>query len=174
MTLNNSVVHHRRSIRLKAYDYSQAGLYFITICSYKGECLFGKIDNDGMVLNEVGEIINDEWIKSQTIRKEIEMGVFVIMPNHFHGIVRIVGANGRSPLQEPRIHMGAATLSSLVAGFKSACTKKINQIRNMPGVPVWQRNYYEHVIRDEESHRNISEYIINNPLKWNDDEYYEK
>ncbi len=169
----NSQKHHRRSIRLKDYDYSQPGVYFVTICSWNRECLFGEIVDGEMRLNEYGMILQKEWLKSSEIRKEIELDEFVIMPNHFHGIVCInvtgnikfpVGANGRSPLR-----MKPKSLSSFMAGFKSSVTKQINQIRNHPGLPVWQRNYYERVVRNEMELFKIREYIQNNPMQWDID-----
>ncbi|MFN9406925.1 MAG: transposase, partial [Dolichospermum sp.] len=184
------------SIRLKGYDYSQSGLYFITICCYQRECLFGNIMNSQIILNNFGQLIKEEWLKSAEIRKEIEFDDFVIMPNHFHGIVIInqeinsdfmkndvdfqdnnVGANGRSPLQQiqssrPKISMKPKSISSLIAGFKSATTKKINIIRNTPQNPVWQRNYYDHIIRNDESLARIREYVQNNPLSWENDQLH--
>jgi REP element-mobilizing transposase RayT len=128
-----------------------------------------------MLLNPYGEIVEEEWLRSAQIRKEIELDQFVVMPNHFHGILMIkenrmqtVGATGRSPLQ-PR---GPAkkSLCSWGAGFKSSVTKRINEVRTTPGSPVWQRNYYEHVIRKEIDLEEIREYIENNRAKWLEDE----
>lgn len=192
----NPDIHKRQSIRLKGYDYSQSGLYFITICCYQRECLFGNIINSQIILNNFGQLIKEEWLKSAEIRNEIEFDDFVIMPNHFHGIVIInqeinrdfmkndvdfqdnnVGANGRSPLQQiqssrPKISMKPKSISSLIAGFKSATTKKINIIRNTPQNPVWQRNYYDHIIRNDESLARIREYVQNNPLSWENDQLH--
>lgn len=192
----NPDIHKRQSIRLKGYDYSQSGLYFITICCYQRECLFGNIINSQIILNNFGQLIKEEWLKSAEIRKEIEFDDFVIMPNHFHGIVIInqeinsdfmkndvdfqdnnVGANGRSPLGQiqlsrPKISMKPKSISSLIAGFKSATTKKINIIRNTPQNPVWQRNYYDHIIRNDESLARIREYVQNNPLSWENDQLH--
>ncbi|KOR35629.1 transposase [Planktothricoides sp. SR001] len=187
----NPDIHKRQSIRLKGYDYSQSGFYFITICCYQRECLFGDIINSQIILNNFGELVKKEWLKSAEIRKEIKLGEFVIMPNHFHGIVIInqtnnnynhvhtndVGANGRSPLQEiqsspQQISMTPKSLSSLIAGFKSATTKKINIIRNTPKTPVWQRNYYDHIIRNDESLERIREYVQNNHLSWENDQLH--
>jgi REP element-mobilizing transposase RayT len=193
----NPDIHKRQSIRLKGYDYSQSGLYFITICCYQRECLFGNIINSQMILNNFGQLIKEEWLKSAEIRKEIELDDFVIMPNHFHGIVIInqeinsdfmkndvdfqdnnVGANGRSPLLQqiqsspPKISMKPKSISSLIAGFKSATTKKINVIRNTHQNPVWQRNYYDHIIRNDESLARIREYVQNNPLSWENDQLH--
>ncbi len=179
--------HHRRSIRLRGYDYTQPGAYFITMCTHNRECLFGDIANGEMVLNEWGKMVWDEWFKSQSIRNEITLydNEFAVMPNHIHGIVWIVntdnigvndvGATGRSPLPLPMtqpIGSPKRSLSSFVAGFKSAVTKQINQLRQTPGMPVWQRNYYEHIIRNNNELHRIQQYIINNPKNWELDENY--
>ncbi len=170
--------HHRRSIRLSGYDYSQAGYYFVTICCYHRQCLFGDIFDGVMQLNRYGAIVEKEWLRSSLIRQEIELDKYVVMPNHFHGIVTInpVGANGRSPLQllNPTKFpsMKPKSLSSLMAGFKSAVTKQINLIRDTLGTKIWQRNYYEHIIRNERSLNNIRQYIINNPLSWDNDQLH--
>ena len=176
----NPEKHHRRSIRLKNYDYSKSGAYFVTVCTKDRQCLFGKIFDGNMILNEFGKIVYDEWFLSVKIRNEIELyeNEFVVMPNHIHGIVwinadnilhngNIVGATGRSPLQygPPK-----KSLSSFVAGYKSAVTKQINQFRKTPGVSVWQRNYYEHIIRNEIELNKIRNYILNNPHNWETDD----
>jgi REP element-mobilizing transposase RayT len=166
---------NRRSIRLKEYDYSQAGAYFVTICTNNRECLFGEIMGGKMVLNKLGEIVEEEWEISSRIRSEIELHSFVIMPNHIHGIMvirdhRSVGATGRSPLHAFHRTLPPKSLGAFVAGFKSSDTKKINHLRATPGQPVWQRNYYEHVIRNEIDLEEIEEYIQNNHLKWLEDE----
>ncbi len=174
--------HHRQSIRLSGYDYSQSGAYFVTICADRRQCLFGDVVDGRMVLNQYGAIVADEWQKSSVIRQEIELDGWVVMPNHFHGIVIInntvganvnnhvganddhVGANGRSPLR-----MKPKSLSSLMAGFKSITTKKINILRDSPRTPIWQRNYYEHIIRNQDAMDKIRQYIVNNPLSWEND-----
>ncbi|HGY11191.1 MAG TPA: transposase [Desulfobacterales bacterium] len=151
--------HGRRSIRLQGYDYSQAGLYFITICTKDGEHLFGEITDGKMVLNAFGKIADNEWLKTGEIRDNVELSEYVIMPNHIHGIIvlndLIVGAHCNVPLHEPQIEQfGKSTKNSIptiVKLYKSAVTKKINILRNTPGIPVWQRNYYEHIIRNEKS-----------------------
>lgn len=175
---------HRRSLRLKGYDYSQAGAYFVTVCAYDKECLFGEIENGVMRLNEYGEIVASEWMRSAEVRLEIECGEFVVMPNHFHGIVRIVGAYGNTPLsrddQQRAYCHGRAychtplrspsrNIGAMVRGFKGAASRRINQIRNTPGALVWQRNYYEHVIRDDADYNCIAEYVANNPQRWMED-----
>ena len=170
--------HHRRSIRLKGYDYSQPGAYFVTICVDQRQCLFGDVVDEQMILNQYGAIVADEWQKSPTIRREIELDAWVVMPNHFHGIVIItndsVGANGRSPLQRDGspLQMKPKSLSSLMAGFKSVTTKKINILRDAPGTKLWQRNYYEHIIRNQDTIDKIRHYIVNNPISWSIDQLH--
>lgn len=170
--------HHRRSIRLKDYDYSQVGMYFITICPHNRECLFGEIKNGQMVLNEYGKIVKNEWMKSTEIRNKIKLDEFVIMPNHIHGII-IITDDGRGTLQRaPTVEQFGKPVSNsiptIIRLFKSATTKQINQIRHTPTIPVWQRNYYEHIIRDEDNLNQIREYIINNPVKWELDSNHPK
>jgi REP element-mobilizing transposase RayT len=188
----NPYVHHRHSIRLKDYDYSQAGAYFVTICAWQRECLFGAIVDGEMVLNDVGRIVADEWEKTATIRKNVELEVFGIMPNHFHGIILLYDFVGATPVARPvgitnnvgyciktennvktrATHRVAPTgpmvgsIGAIMAQFKSITTKRINIIRTNPGCPVWQKNYYERVIRDESELSRAREYIVNNPMKW--------
>jgi putative transposase len=168
--------HHRRSIRLKGYDYSHTGVYFITLCTYDRECLFGEIVRGTMQLNKFGEIVAEEWLKSVEIRQEIELDNWVIMPNHFHAIVIIDRAiSDRGECNSPessdssksdKIQMRPRSLSSLVTGFKSSVTRRINQNRNHSDCPVWQRNYYDHIVRDTDSWEKIFNYIDANPSNW--------
>jgi putative transposase len=173
----NPAVHHRRSIRLNGYDYSDPGAYFVTICTYDRICLFGKITNGEMKLNGYGDIVRDEWEKSPLIRAEIELGPFVIMPNHFHCIIKIIDlANDRRGVRPdaPTRRPGPSKYSvgAWAAGFKSVVTKRINLLRKTPGSPVWQRNYYEHIIRNETSYNAIAAYIANNPAQWEQDSLF--
>ncbi len=157
----------RRSIRLQNYDYALAGAYFITIVTQDRKCLFGGIVDGEVRLNDCGQTVQDEWEKSAQIRKEIELAAFVVMPNHVHGIVVITDgmgrATGRSPLQS-----GPAkrSLGAFVGGFKAVVSKRINASRSLPGTLVWQRNYFEHVIRNEDSLHRIRQYILDNPMRW--------
>lgn len=175
---------HRRSLRLKGYDYSQAGVYFVTICAYDRKCLFGEIESGLMRLNECGETVAAEWMKSAEVRSEIECGEFVVMPNHFHGIVCIVGAYGNTPISRDEHKMAyshnkgvspyaptspSRNVGAMVRGFKGAASRRINEIRNTPGAPVWQRNYFEHVIRDDADYNRIAEYVADNPQRWMED-----
>lgn len=167
---------HRKSIRLKGYDYSQEGAYFITICTYNRECILGNVVNGKMQLNKYGEIVETEWLRTAKMRDNVELDVYIIMPNHLHGILFIVdkcrGTMHRAPTTNhiPKYESFGKPVSgsipTIIRGFKSAVTKQINEIRHIADVPVWQRNYYEHIIRYEEELNKIREYIINNPLKW--------
>lgn len=162
--------HRRRFIRLPDYDYAQTWSYFITVCIQDRDCLFGEVVDGEMRLNEAGVIVHEEWLRTEAIRPEVKLDIFQVMPNHVHGIVFItvgtpgmVGAHGCAPL-----HRAPKSLGSLVAGFKSAATKRINQARGTPGQPVWQRNYYERVIRNERELDAMRQYILDNPAKWSE------
>lgn len=172
----------RHTIRLTDYDYSQEGLYFVTICCQDKICRFGNISNSEVILNESGKIAHDEWLNTPQLRPNIELGTFIIMPNHIHGIIivrnQIVGTNCirpnidkngvcNTPLQPP-----SQTLGAIIRGYKSAVTKQIKQLNNVSDIRLWQRNYYEHIIRNEASFSNISDYIVNNPYNWENDDYY--
>ncbi len=168
--------HHRRSIRLQGYDYSQNGAYFVTICTHSRECLFGGIIDGQMVMNNRGMTAHDEWVKTVEMRENIELDEFVVMPNHIHGIIVIHDGRGtmhRAPTAEQFGKPTSKSIPTIIRGLKSAVTKRINGIRKTPGFPVWQRNYYEHIIRDEQSMEKIREYIVNNPLNWERDEMHQ-
>lgn len=179
--------HHRRSIRLKAYDYTQSGAYYVTIVVYQRQHLFGEVVNGEMQLNELGQIAYDEWFKTAILRPYVELheDEFVVMPNHVHGIIwidnndggeftAIVGARRRraptdnmEQFRKPVSH----SIPTIIRAYKSAVTYAVNALQNQRGAILWQRNYYEHVIRDEKDLRAKRDYIMSNPLNWeNDDE----
>ncbi|MDH7464446.1 hypothetical protein QEG73_24330 [Chitinophagaceae bacterium 26-R-25] len=164
----NPNVHHRRSIRLQGYDYSQAGLYFITLCCHEKNHLFGKIENNQMLLNEAGAIAYDEWFKTPEVRPNVALAEFVVMPNHIHGIIIIKHSESVTQSAINRFNGTSHTIGAIVRGYKSVVTQKINSTYEHP-ITVWQRNYYEHIIRTEESYHNIANYIINNPANWQND-----
>ncbi len=170
--------HHRRSIRLKNYDYSQPAAYFITICTHNRECIFGEIVDGKMVLIAFGEIAKQCWIEIPQHFPQVQLDAFVIMPNHVHGIIIIndVGAIHELPLQmnqnEFIHHRRKMLIPKIIGRFKMNLAKQINQIRQSPGTSVWQRNYYERIIRNDYELNQIREYILNNPLQWELDEYY--
>jgi len=300
----NPNIHHRRSIRLKGYDYSQAGLYFMTICCQNKACLFGEIINGEMILNDAGKMIDKEWLKLTDRFKNIQLHEHIVMPNHFHGIIQITNDNVGAPLVGAQNNMGIEnindtennidvpnnngnnvrsqknvhpqndiqpqkgqpqgiaptglekhadaqkmdlqndvdgqnnvgaplvgaqnnmdsqnnmgteintdatndnsqndiqpqkgqpqgiaptgsekhtdatkkTIGDMMDAFKSITT--VEYIRGVENFgwqrfngKMWQRNYHEHIIRNEQSYQTIAEYIINNPAKWNEDKFYTK
>ncbi len=197
--------YRNESHRLKNWDYSRDGQYFITINTYDRVCLFGNIVEGKMVLNDFGRIATDEWFKSFEMRDELSMGEFVLMPNHLHAIVGLepLGTHGRASLKVPDqmvsinksktneksqnwmnhqpqpFQRKPKSISSFVAGYKYVVLNKIDHLIDEHRIPrqkfnrrnpLWQVNYYDHVIRDGRSYENIVEYIRKNPKKWNDDE----
>ena len=174
--------HNRRSIRLKGYDYTRSGFYFITICCYQKQCFFGEIVDEKMWLNQYGEIVSKtyQWLSQRYFY--VHLDEWIIMPNHFHGIMVLTdtpcrGESRIAPTNRNNLiltdqnlpinpELKRKSLGRLIGAFKTVSTKKINFIRNAPGTPIWQRNYYEHIIRDEESLNRIRKYIINNPWSW--------
>ena len=179
----NSNIHRRRSIRLKGYDYSQAGLYFVTIRVDNGKSLFGDIVDGKMILSAFGEIANTLWYEIKNHIHNVRLREFVVMPNHIHGIVEItnhvangvlVGARHASPLQHGiNNRRGGAcpapTLGTIIGSYKSAVSKHIRQLGFVEF--EWQRNYFEHIIRNENSYEYIANYITNNPATWENDRF---
>ena len=224
---------HRHSIRLKGYDYTNPGSYFITICSLNREAIFGHIVDQRIVLNCWGIIVSEEWSRTFNMRPGLRSEAFIIMPNHVHGIITIMGntkikhanpkptailtesadagrrgmvhpcrgtvhraptmSNGMefeplpenpdvqfSPLSPHKFGKHAEQFGKPISGsiptiirfFKSAVTKRINELPGASGIKVWQRNYYEHIIRTETALNQISKYINENPLKWPTDPFY--
>lgn len=153
---------HRRSIRLAGYDYSQAGLYFVTICAKDRKSMFGRVEHDNVLLNDVGNVVKKCWLQIPEHYPNVVLHEFIIMPNHIHGIIELVGANNNSPLQAKGT---SGTIGAIVRGFKIGTTKALYG-------SVWQRNYHEHIIRNAVAYHKILEYIITNPLRWEDDCYH--
>jgi putative transposase len=149
-------IHHRRSIRLQGYDYSQAGAYFVTICTQNRECLFGDIVNGGMRLNEAGRVVESVWDGLPGHYAHVELDAMVIMPNHFHGIIVL------APTPAAVRH----GLSEIVRALKTFSSRRINEMRQSTGAKLWQRNYWEHIVRNEPELNRIREYIHNNPAQW--------
>ena len=157
---------HRRSIRLRNYDYSRAGVYFITVCTKGQELLFGEVNDGEVELSEFGRMSAEEWLNSARIRIEIELDAWIVMPNHVHGIVIIVNKRCRGDRPVARSGPRPSSLGAMMAGFKPATTKRINTMRGTPGASVWQRNYYEHVIRHESALDRIRQCTADNPKRW--------
>jgi REP element-mobilizing transposase RayT len=209
MSKYNPAIHNRRSIRLKGYDYSRAGLYFITICCQDRACLFGKINDRKMILNQAGQMIEMQWQALPDRFKNIDLHAYIVMPNHFHAILEIVNVptvrkttievgckftdssveglvnesadkSGEDSIGES---VGASlvdaythcpTLGDIIGAFHSIVTVEyIRGVKDKGWTPfngkLFQRNYYEHIIRDERSYQTISQYITDNPAKWEND-----
>jgi REP element-mobilizing transposase RayT len=170
--------HHRRSIRLHGYDYSNEGLYFLTICCQDMQCFLGHINNDVMVLNDCGDVANECWQKIPEHFPNAILHEYVIMPNHIHGIVELatkgtpdVGAENLLPLREHKFQkVIPRSIASIVKGFKIGVTKWARTNTSISA--FWQRNYYEHIIRNQDSYQKISSYIISNPANWEKDKFY--
>jgi putative transposase len=191
----NPNIHHRKSIRLKGYDYSRKGLYFVTICCKNRACLFGKIESGEMFLNDAGNMIEKWYFELENKFPDIKCQEMIVMPNHIHFIIEntsdiaTVRANlGVRPDDTGQTHRSAPTETSeqifgehigsplhrVIQWFKTMTTNEyIRGVKNLGWEPfykkLWQRNYWEHIIRNENSYQNISNYIINNPSKWKED-----
>jgi putative transposase len=161
----------RRSIRLPEWDYACEAAYHIILVTEARLCIFGDVVDDAVILSPCGQIIQDEWLASATIRREIRLDTHIVMPNHLHGIVWIQGPPPtEKPAQRPARGPTPKSLASLVGGFKSATTRRIRALLQMPETAVWQRNYYERVIRDERELVATRQYILDNPARWAEDE----
>ena len=179
MRTNRQSFSFRRSIRLPDYDYSQAGAYFVTLCSHRKACIFGEIIDGDMRLNALGSIVSLQWQRTAHVRTSVKLDAFAIMPNHVHGILFIhvniirdtpYPSAKRDPKQKAELHSGS--LGAIIGQFKSAVTRQARRLEGMHDVQIWQRNYYEHVIRSEESLYDIRKYIAENPSRWSDDSLY--
>ena len=176
----NPTIHRRKSIRLQGYDYSQAGAYFITVCTHSRAPLFGEIVDGVMVLNTAGQIVEKCWCAIPEHFPQVTLDEFVVMPNHVHGIItvgvnNVVGANDYLPqpskkTPRPLQHGTSRTIGSMVRGFKIGVTRWFRANTDIHA--VWQRNYYEHIIRNEDAYLKIAEYIQTNPQRWETDTYY--
>ena len=164
------------SKRLPSHDYSQPGAYFVTICAAERQCLFGEIVDGQMKLNRDGLIVAKQWAGLPGHHVNVSLDEFVIMPNHVHGILFLsngspssVGA-GFQPADASHPTKPKHGLPEIIRGFKTYSSLEINRLLGTPGNPVWQRNYYEHVVRTEDDLDAIRRYIVENPLKWAEDE----
>jgi putative transposase len=171
-------IHHRRSIRLKGFDYSSNNAYFITVRVEKRQCLLGEIVNAVMVLSECGKIIVECWNDLPNHYSNIQLDQYVVMPNHFHGIIQIGGELKDGPKitkeggLETRPYGRTRGLAEIVRGFKIFSARRINTMLWISGKAFWQRNYYEHVIRNDNDSNRIRQYIVTNPANWQSDTLY--
>lgn len=172
----------RKSLRLKDFDYSQPGAYFVTIVAHQRECLFAKIPWQDVAemdtftaikLTAFGEAVLFTWGDLVNHVRGIELGPFVVMPNHVHGIIYIIETeDGVGAGSVPAPGLRKVTLPEIVRQVKTHSGRRINALRGTPGAPVWQRNYYEHVIRNQKELQRIADYIMDNPRRWMEDPEY--
>ncbi len=171
------------SVGLKGYDYSGHSAFFVTMVTFHRVCIFGEIVNGEMRLNDLGLIAREEWLQSTILRPNVQLNPneFVVMPNHIHGIIWIIeddnsrGAASLRPYKQPdpnSHNVQPKSLGAIVRAYKSAVTYRINTLRKSRGAPIWQRNYYEHIIRNELELNGIAGYILVNPETWSHDPEY--
>ena len=180
--------HHRRSIRLPAHDYSHPGAYFITLVTYQRDCLFGNIVEGEMQLSAMGQVAEEHWRLIPQHFPQVELGAYVIMPNHVHGIIIINGGSNASAFERTGTTVSCPDMScpgparekfgkpvkgsipTIIRSYKASVTRRIHQELNASG--IWQRNYYERIIRNDAEYNRIHVYIESNPANWvMDDEY---
>jgi REP-associated tyrosine transposase len=166
---------NRRSIRLRQYDYARAGAYFVTICTKGRECLFGDVVDGEMRMNAWGNTVRTCWDDLPRHYPRVNTDAIVIMPNHVHGVIVLaddyhdpVGA-GLKPAPTTK-SVKRHGLPEIVRAFKTFSARRLNKIRGIRGIPLWQRNYFERVVRDPDEMNRIRQYIANNPARWTDDE----
>jgi REP element-mobilizing transposase RayT len=173
--------HHRRSLRLRGYDYTQGGLYFVTICTHAKACIFGEIVDGTVHLSASGQIVAEEWERTAELRPQVALDAFIVMPNHPHGILTLidVDAAGRAlPIQQSRMAgvtppgPTAGSVSAIIGQFKAASARRINAVRHTPGTAVWQRNFHDHIIRHDRALEQIRAYIADNPAIWEADQLH--
>ena len=179
-------IHKRKTIRLNGFDYTTAGIYFITICTQNRECIFGNVENGIFIPNQVGIMIEQHWRKIEQEFKNIKLDEYVIMPNHLHGIICIVDLVSAQNPNDGQCFKGTyagmradtrpapTTIGDMICAFKSKTTNcYIQNVKQNNWKPfdrrIWQRNYFEHIIRNGDELNKIRNYIINNPLKWDFD-----
>ncbi|GAB4438871.1 MAG: transposase [Anaerolineae bacterium] len=173
--------HNRRSIRLRGYDYTQGGAYFVTLCTHNRACLFGEVVDGVARLNPLGACVEAEWLRTETVRPHVALDAFVVMPNHFHAIIVLSDAPPHDAIEIPQANRhpvptstASGSVGAIVQQFKSVTSKRIKALRNAPGAPVWQRGYYDRIIRDDKMLNAIRQYIMDNPARWEEDPEHPK
>jgi putative transposase len=161
--------HHRRSIRVQGYDYTHPGAYFLTLCTHERLEILGAIVDHEMKLSLPGKIAQQELLRLAKRFPHIRLGEFVVMPNHVHAVIFIVDHDNRAPTEEAFGQPVHGSIPTIVRSYKSSVTWQVNRLRDAPAHPVWQRNYYEHIVRNERDLRRICAYIQTNPERWDED-----
>lgn len=167
-----SPLPNRRSVRLPGFDYSRLGQYFVTICAFQKRCLFGRVDGSRVHLNHLGEIVQRCWTEIPAHFPQVTLDAFVVMPNHVHGILAIQTRARRAvPLREihrPELFRNPVlgSLATIVRSYKSAAAKQVRTMLKQPDYTVWQRSFYESVLRSGKDYANAARYILENPKMW--------
>ena len=158
----------RKSNRLKNFDYSSVGYYYVTLCAKNKKHYFGKVENSQVILNQIGKLVNEIWLGLPEIFSGIELDLSVVMPNHFHGVIIFNKAPLYAQAKKP------ATLSQIIGSLKSKTNvlARRNILPHLNKLELWQKTFYDRIIRNDQEFLKIREYIQNNPLKWELDEYY--
>jgi len=173
VSVRDNNMPHRRSVRLKSYDYTEAAAYFITICTHAKGAVFGRIDEGRMQMNECGRIADQRWRTLPDHHLNCELDYYVVMPNHVHGILVLhkdwTGTAGRAPTPEAFGRPVSRSIPTIVRSYKSSVSRHIGRCRQQKTRPLWQRGYYEHVIRHERELAAIRRYVHENPLQWHID-----
>ena len=179
MRKSNQSFRYRNSSRLAGYDYRQAGVYFVTVCAHQRAPLFGSIFDGEMMLSALGEVVREEWQYVAKARRNIMLDLYVVMPNHLHGLViidrpekrnKVQSATGQRRKLSPTLEAGS--LGAIISQFKAAVSRRANSNQLDFGRRIWQRNYYDHIVRNEKSLNAIRQYIIANPARWREDSLY--
>ena len=157
--------HHRRSLRLRRSDYRKAGAYWITICTKGRQPLLGSLDAEGVRLSPLGEIVQEEWLRATALRPDVVMDAFGVMPDHFHGILWIVGDPPNWTQRVTGFRRGKGALGTVIAGFKEATTSRIRLLQSDPALDVWQRSYHERVVREEARLLRLRRFVAENPAR---------
>lgn len=170
---NSSGFYSRTNPRLSGFNYAIGGSYFITICTHEKKCTLGCIKSGVAQLSEAGKIVEEEILKTTEMRIDCSIDEYVIMPNHIHMIMRLKRSLSKA-LSNASFVSGfkGNSVSSIISGIKSSATRRIRLLWNSRSAAVWQRNFYEHIIRNEDDYNSIRQYIRENPSKWNKDDYF--
>jgi putative transposase len=181
----------RQSVRLDRYDYSQPGMYYVTVCAYRKECIFGNVAQNAVTLNELGETVQRCWLVIPQHFPSVRLDAHIVMPNHIHAIFAIRDEGAKSDLYpEYRQRqawrslsageaclaptggqasiIGKRTVAAIIGSFKSAATREARTLTGQRDLVVWQRGYFEHIISTESGLNQIRQYILENPMKWGD------
>ena len=168
--------HHRKSIRLKGHDYTSPGAYFVTICVQGRACVLGEVMDGEMQLSDEGQIAAESWVWLEEQYPYVMVDAWVVMPNHTHAIITIhddsTGGSGTGGSRTAPTVVKRKPLGRLIGAFKTVSTKQINRMHNTPGARFWQRNYWEHIVRNQTAYQRIYQYIQNNSACWEDDQLH--